>query len=137
MQPVTTTITPRFYETDGLGHINNATIVAWFEVARMHFMGGLGEGADQAAEGWLVASVHVDYLAETFFGSDVSAMIVDADVGNTSLTLKGEMYQGGRQTMRGTAVMGHVDAAARKPSPVPDYYRDKITSLKQQGQDNG
>ncbi|MEM9398560.1 MAG: acyl-CoA thioesterase, partial [Pseudomonadota bacterium] len=29
------TLSPRFYETDALGHINNVTIAAWFEVARM------------------------------------------------------------------------------------------------------
>ena len=25
---------PRFYETDGLGHINNTVIPKWFETAR-------------------------------------------------------------------------------------------------------
>ncbi|NQY02602.1 MAG: hypothetical protein HRT76_04950 [Halieaceae bacterium] len=32
-QLFTLTITPRFYETDGVGHINNVSIAGWFETA--------------------------------------------------------------------------------------------------------
>jgi acyl-CoA thioester hydrolase len=28
------TVTPRFYETDALGHINNTVMAGWFEAAR-------------------------------------------------------------------------------------------------------
>ncbi len=36
MQEFATIITPRLYETDAMGHINNATIAAWFEVVLVH-----------------------------------------------------------------------------------------------------
>jgi hypothetical protein len=35
------TITPRLYETDAMGHINNAIIAAWFEVVRVRFLESL------------------------------------------------------------------------------------------------
>ena len=31
---VTAVVTPRFYETDAFGHINNTVITGWFETAR-------------------------------------------------------------------------------------------------------
>lgn len=30
----TLSLTPRFYETDAFGHINNTVITGWFETAR-------------------------------------------------------------------------------------------------------
>ena len=126
MQPVATTITPRFYETDALGHINNATITAWFEVARVRFLESLEQGEPDASKNWILASVKVDFLAETFYGSDVTAQIVAASAGNTSLTVEGEMYQNGGQTMRGTAVLVYMDTAAKKPTRVPDAIRVQL-----------
>ena len=76
------TISPRFYETDALGHINNASIAAWFEVARMHFLKSLEGSEPSAAKDWILASLHIDYVAETFFGTDVTARITEACVGN-------------------------------------------------------
>ncbi len=129
MQPVATTISPRFSETDALGHINNASIVAWFEVARTNFLEKLADGDSAASQGWVLASVQVDFLAETFYGSDVTAQIVGASVGNTSLTLHAEMFQDGRQTMRGKAVLVHFDPAAKSTKRIPDAYRARVKEL--------
>lgn len=129
MQPIATTISPRFSETDALGHINNASIVAWFEVARTHFLEALADGDAAAPMAWVLASVQVDFLDETFYGSDVTAQVVDARAGNSSLTLQAEMFQDGRQTMRGTAVLVHFDAQAKSSKRIPDDYRARIQEL--------
>lgn len=126
MQPVATTITPRFSETDALGHINNTSIVGWFEVARVGYLKRLADDSAGAPQHWVLASLHVDYLEETFYGTDVVAQIVDAKPGNSSLTLQAEMHQDGRQTMRGTAVLVHVDPATKKPQRIPDDIRARI-----------
>ena len=77
------TITPRFYETDALGHINNAAIAAWFEVARISFLESLDPGGAGAGKDWVLASIKLDFVAETYYGADVSARIVGARPGNT------------------------------------------------------
>jgi acyl-CoA thioester hydrolase len=129
LQPIATTISPRFSETDALGHINNASIVAWFEVARTNFLETLADGDASAPKDWVLASVQVDFLDETFYGSDVTAQIVDARVGNSSLTLHAEMFQDGRQTMRGTAVLVHFDPQAKRSKRIPDEHRARIQEL--------
>ena len=129
MTDFTVTITPRFYETDALGHINNAVIAAWFEVARASFLESLGDGDARAPEKWVLASLKIDFVAETFYGSDVTARITRATAGNSSLTVECEMSQRGEVTVRGTAVIVHLGRAGGSPTRISDALREKLASL--------
>ncbi len=122
------TITPRFYETDALGHINNASIAAWFEVARVRFLESLGENKPETASDWVLANIHIDFIRETFYGSDVVAAITGAEVGNSSFTVQCEMSQAGSVTVRGRAVLVHRDPAAKKSTRVPEPLRRKVAA---------
>lgn len=129
MPEYSVTIRPRFYETDALGHINNAAIAAWFEVGRMTFLESLGkEGAESAMNG-VLASLQIDFIAETFYGTDVIASVTEARAGNSSLTVVSEMSQAGQLTVRGTAVLVHLDALTRSPSRIPEGLRQQLASL--------
>jgi acyl-CoA thioester hydrolase len=128
MKNYSTTITPRFYETDALGHINNASIAAWFEVARVNFLESLGESDPSAAKDWILASIKIDFAAETFYGTDVIANITEAKIGNSSLTVVCEMMQGEKMTVRGTATLVHIDAQSKKPARVPDELREELAA---------
>ena len=91
MQGFSIQIEPRFYETDALGHINNAAIAAWMEVVRMQFIESV-MGADSIqAQNWILASLQIDFVAETFFGAQVTARVTEAMLGNTSLTVLCEL----------------------------------------------
>lgn len=129
MKEFAITITPRLYETDALGHINNATIAAWFEVVRVRFLESLVERNPDIVKHWILASVQIDFISETFYGSDVTAKIVEAIIGNSSFTLHTEMLQGGRQTVRGKAVLVHLDPVSKSPSRIPDALREKLAVL--------
>lgn len=129
MKEFAITITPRLYETDALGHINNATIAAWFEVVRVRFLESLADQSPGIEKNWILASVQIDFISETFYGSDVTAKIVEASIGNSSLTLHTEMFQGGKQTVRGKAVLVHRDPASKSPSRIPDALRVKLAEL--------
>ncbi len=122
------TITPRFYETDALGHINNASIAAWFEVARITFVESLSEAGSASANSWILASLKIDFIAETFYGSDVIATVTGATAGNSSLTITCEMSQGGKLTVRGTAVLVHMDPDSKSPSRIPDGLRERLVA---------
>lgn len=123
------TISPRFYETDALGHINNASIAAWFEVARITFVESLGEAGAESTMHWVLAWLQIDFVAETFYGTDVIARITEARAGNSSLTILCEMSQGGKLTVRGTAVLVHLDAATKAPSRLPEGLRERLAAL--------
>jgi acyl-CoA thioester hydrolase len=122
------TIAPRFYETDALGHINNAAIAAWFEVARVGYLESLGNSGPHEAKNWVLASLQIDFLAETFYGTDVIADIIDARIGNSSLTVICVMSQDGKMTVRGTAVLVHMDAQTKSSTPIPDTLRQRIAA---------
>lgn len=128
MQDYSITISPRFYETDALGHINNAAIAAWFEVARVRFLESLGESQPSSAKDWILASLQIDFHAETFYGRDVKAVITGAEVGNTSLTICCDMYQEERRTVRCMAVLVHMDTVEKKPERIPDWLRERIAA---------
>ena len=128
MKDFSTTIIPRFYETDALGHINNASIAAWFEVARVRFLESLGESDPSAARDWMLVSVQIDFVAETFYGTDVTASITEATIGNTSLALACEMSQGGRLTVKARATLVHMDVQDKKPARISDAMREVLAS---------
>ena len=119
------TLSPRFSETDLVGHINNVAIAAWFEDLRVRYIHSLPIPPEvDEATSFTLASVHIDYVAETHFGSDVSLEMHKATVGNTSVRLESEMFQDGKLTARGTAVLVCWDIETRKPQRVPDSYRE-------------
>ena len=78
---------------------------------------------------WVLASLQIDFVAETFYGSDVIATVTDARAGNSSLTIVCEMSQGGKLTVRGTAVLVHLDAATKAPSRLPEGLRERLAAL--------
>ncbi|GAB5451726.1 MAG: thioesterase family protein [Halioglobus sp.] len=129
MHKYAVTLTPRFYETDAMGHINNATITAWFEVARVGFLDQLAGKDIALTRSWILASVQIDFKSETFFGADVDIHITDASIGNTSLAVHCEMYQGGRLTVQGKAVVVFIDFDSKQPQRIPDSMREKLRSL--------
>ena len=128
MTPFSIVLTPRFYETDALGHINNAAVAAWFEVVRIQWLESLLGRAVGSESSWVLASLKLDFIAETFYGEDVVARVVGAAAGNTSLTVDCEMLQGDRLTVRGTAVLVHLDFDNKQPQRLPDSLRSRLDS---------
>ena len=128
MQDFSITITPRFYETDAIGHINNASIAAWLEVVRMGFIASL-RGSQQnsaQADNWILASLQIDFVAETFFGVDVIGRVTEAKAGNSSLTVLCELSQGEKLTVKARAVLVFMDLQTRRPARLPDALRVQL-----------
>ena len=128
MHNFSVTIEPRFYETDALGHINNASIAAWLEIVRMKFIASLCIEDSYEAQRWILASLQIDFIAETFFGADVIGRVADAETGNTSLTVFCEMHQGGNLTVKAKAVLVFMDEKTRAPTRVPEFLRKHLSA---------
>jgi acyl-CoA thioester hydrolase len=116
-------ITPRSYETDALGHINNNAISCWLEVARVRLLETVGAEVGSKGIGWVLASLHIDFLAETHYGADVDVQIVDVSTGSSSLTIDYELFQRGINTVRARAVMVHLDFVEKNSLPIADELR--------------
>lgn len=128
MHNFSVTIEPRFSETDALGHINNASIAAWLEIVRMKFIASLYTDESYEAQSWILASLQIDFIAETFFGEDVIGRVADVEAGNTSLTVFCEMHQGGNLTVKAKAVLVFMDEKTRAPTRVPEFLRKQLSA---------
>jgi len=127
-------LVPRFYETDAQGHVSNVSIAGWFETARISFLEWLLP-ADMTPRGWILASIKIDYVGETFLGAPVTATVTRATVGRTSVTIECEMTQHGKPTVIGVAVLVHMDKESHRPTPLPDDLRGPIEAYQAVGGD--
>ncbi len=120
-------ITPRFSETDALGHINNTVIPVWFEQARKPVFQYFTPDLDPKKWRLIIARIEVDFLAEITYGFEVAVQTSLSHIGKASLSVIQELYQKDQLCARGKAVLVHFDYAAKKSVPIPDDLRTLLT----------
>ena len=122
-----TSIHPRFSDTDALGHINNTVIPVWFLEAREPVLRLFSPTLDIQSAALAVVRIEIDYLAETRFGSDVEIRTLVARLGNSSLQLAQEVWQDDRLTARGLATLVNFDPQARRATAIPEAVREALS----------
>ena len=79
----------RFSDTDMAGHVNNTAITKYVESGRLHFdwdvLSSAGDGVDEPF-GLILASLHVNYLTETYFPGRLRIGTRLIKLGNSSMT---------------------------------------------------
>lgn len=133
----TTRIHPRFSDTDALGHINNTVIPVWFLEAREPVLRLFSPQLSLREAALAVVRIEVDYLAETRFGEDVEVRTRVARLGNSSLQLAQEVWQGERVTARGLATLVNFDPVTRRARPIPEDVRAELERHQDQGDGKG
>lgn len=123
---ITETITPRFSETDALGHINNTVVPVWLEQARRPIFRIFIPSLDPEQWNLIVARIEIDFLGELRYGHDVSIRTSVIKIGNTSFRISQEIYQEGTLRARGLAVLVHYDYEKRQPTTIPQDIRSQL-----------
>lgn len=120
------TITPRFAETDALGHINNTVVPVWFEQARTPVFRLFVP--DLAPERWrlIIAKIEVSFRQEIVYGHAVEVRTYLEKIGNSSFQLGQEVWQRGEQCARGSSVMVHFNYDHKKSEPIPPDIRAEL-----------
>ncbi|HEU4674139.1 MAG TPA: thioesterase family protein [Candidatus Limnocylindrales bacterium] len=87
------TIEVRFADTDAMGHVNNATYLTYFEVARASFyldvtgsMFGIGPASAEAS--LILAEARVTYRRPSVFGEVLTVESRVASIGRSSFTME-------------------------------------------------
>lgn len=124
-----TTITPRFYETDAFGHINNTVFNGWFEAARIPLFSFFKKGDSLKDMNLILARTEVDFVAQTFYEYDVEIHTWIDHIGNSSFVVAQELYQNGDLTAKGKAVQVHFDPQAQRPLALTDELKAKLAAL--------
>jgi len=123
------TITPRFAETDALGHINNTVLPVWFEQGRHRIFEAIHPAMSLNDWPIILAKISVNFVAQIYFGEDVTIRTGIEKVGNTSVIVKHEAWQRDSLVASGDAVMVYFDYQTNQPTPIPQSVRERLTPI--------
>lgn len=102
-------VTPRFSETDGLGHINNTVVPVWFEAAREPIFQVFNPDMDLTKWNLIIAKVEVNYLAQIHYPAELEIKTYISKLGNSSMTVLQEVHQSDKKVAWGECVMVKFD----------------------------
>ncbi|MCC4833251.1 acyl-CoA thioesterase [Shewanella sp. 10N.7] len=122
-------LTPRFCETDALGHINNTVIPVWFEAARDPVFDIVNPGQDLSKWNMIIAGFNIVFNAPTFYGAEVTVKTYISRVGNSSFEIAQSCWQNGRQTAEAKTTMVHYNYQAEKSQPMSDEVKAQLAAL--------
>ncbi|MEZ9237571.1 acyl-CoA thioesterase [Shewanella sp. 10N.286.52.A9] len=122
-------LTPRFCETDALGHINNTVIPVWFEAARDPVFDIVNPGQDLTKWNMIIAGFNIVFNAPTFYGTDVTVKTHISRVGNSSFEIAQSCWQNGRQTAEAKTTMVHYNYQTEKSQPMLDEVKVQLAAL--------
>lgn len=122
------TIEVRFADTDAMGHVNNATYLTYFEIARASYyrdatgsMFGIGAGTGEAS--LILAEAKVTYRSPSFFGEELVVESRVARIGRSSFTMEHRITAGdspfGRRRLVAVASFVLVSYAYDRETVVP------------------
>jgi len=116
---LTYSLTPRFNDTDALGHINNASYSIWFEDARRPVFEFFIPDLDPKKWNLILARVEIDFLAQGEYQKEVAIKTSVEKIGNSSFVLLQEAYQDGKIICRGKSTLVHFDYQEQKSAAIP------------------
>lgn len=124
---LTEIITPGFYETDALGHINNTVIPMWFEKGRVPLFKIFTPDLDPRKWALIVVRIDVQFVAQTNYIDPVTITTQIDRIGNSSFVVGQSCLQKGIETAKGTTTMVHFNYQQQKSMPIPEQARILLT----------
>ena len=134
---LSTMITPRFYETDAFGHINNIVVAGWFEAGREDIFRVFTPELDPQKLPLILARIEVDFVAQIYYGSDVEIRTGIGKFGRSSFIVLQEAWQNGGVVARGRAVQVYFNHATQASEPLPEQFREVLSAHLIAGADEG
>lgn len=121
-----TTLSPRVSETDGVGHINNTTLPAWFEAARNPLFSLFTPDHDFAKWKMVIVKTTLEFVKQIYFGTDVEVRVWVKRIGNSSLELYEELYQNGEVCAKNAVTYVNYNLAEQKSEKIPEAIRTEL-----------
>jgi acyl-CoA thioester hydrolase len=98
-------ISPRFSDTDALGHINNTMLPVWFEAARDPVFRIFTPELDLQHWPLILAKIEVDFHAQLYYGQPIEIRTYISRIGGSSFDVYQEAWQQDKKCASGKAVM--------------------------------
>ncbi len=122
-------LTPRFKDTDALGHINNAAYSTWFEEARRPIFEIFVPDLDTKKWNLIIARAEIDFLAQGNYQKEVLIETSMEKIGNSSFVLLQTAIQDQKPICKAKSFLVHFDYAIQKPQSIPDDIRVKLQNI--------
>lgn len=122
-------VSPRFCETDAMGHINNTVLPMWFESARSGVFEIFNPGLDLAKWNLILRKIDVDFLAQTYYEYPAQVRTRIGHIGQSSFVVEHELWQRDQKTATGSAVMIFFDYNAQQKLEIPADIRAELLKL--------
>jgi len=124
--PIVTTEKLRFADTDQNGHISNAVCAVLCQSARMEALSASNRIDQSPTHRFLIVQLQIAFLAELHWPGTVEIGTRFDDVGRTSVRLDQAVFIDGLCVATAQSTIVLVDAATRRPSPIPAGVADQI-----------
>ena len=124
-----TNIVPRVSETDGVGHINNVFVPIWFEAGRREIFRIFSPNLDFVDWKLALVKVTVEYVDQLYLAENVEVRTGIEKIGNSSFTIKEEIYQTDRLCAKGHAIYVNYNFKGKKSMPISNEIRHKLESM--------
>ena len=120
-------IQPRYADFDMLGHLNNATYVTYYEVARLHYFYDIGWTLKDATN--VVAHFDIDFLLPILPDSKVLCSIKTISLGTKSFQMQYALnsMDGAICFSRAHSVQVCIDRNNGKAITMPDNVRELLS----------
>lgn len=122
---IETHLTPRFSDTDAMGHINNTAVTQWLEAGRLDFyMNHLKTSTPK-----VLRRIEVDYEREMNFHDAALIRTGVERLSNKTITLRQEIFQSGKLCVKAIVVECYFDTKTRSSMAMPEHDRERYGSL--------
>jgi acyl-CoA thioester hydrolase len=121
-----TSVSLRYSDLDGLGHVNNAVFATLFEQGRipiLHDEKGWLEGPGRY---WVLAHISIDFRAEIHYPGTIKVGTRLDKIGDSSIRMSQALFQGDKCCATSHAVAVLLDAKTRKSTTIEPEFRALI-----------
>ena len=129
----TTSVQVRFIDIDKMGHVNNATVLTYFEIGRLdYFDEVIGKSNDWFGRGLILAHTEVDYLIPIFVHDGIKVYSRVIKLGNKSFEIENllvKIKDGGEVfTAFARSVIVCMNYIEQKTIPIPAIWKEKLNA---------
>ena len=128
--PFVTTVDVRFRDLDGMGHVNHAVYLTYFETARILYYMHLTRRTQIGQIDMILAEVTASYHAPAGFGDRLEVYVRIARVGTKSFDMEYLIVRPAdrRRIASGRSVQVMYDYQAQRSVPVSDEFRAQVAA---------
>jgi 4-hydroxybenzoyl-CoA thioesterase len=135
--PFTTSILVRFGDLDAAGIAYYPNLVNFLhEAFEDFFVGHVGRSYPEAFKeglGCPTVKVEMTFVSPVHYGDQVQIRVTVEHIGRTSLRMRYEASVDGRPVFAARNTMVIVDMKDFRPTPIPDWLRDRLETAREAG----